>query len=97
MQRLFIFGLACALGVAAGHSDVAAQSSAVTPDCQPAWSRYQAAPGPKAFANGAKKGCGWQIKTETYPDMAAIRAQAVRQCAGESGAAGKCKIISQSN
>jgi hypothetical protein len=72
-----------------------AQSSGVTPDCAPAWGRYAAAPGPKAFANGSKRGCGWQIKNDAYPTAQAIRAQALRQCAQEAGAQGGCRVVSE--
>jgi hypothetical protein len=67
----------------------------LTPDCQAAWGRYLAAPAPKAFANGASQGCGWQIKSDSYPDVAAIRAQALRQCAQFAGPTGGCKVIDQ--
>ena len=71
-------------------------AQSVTSDCAASWGRYQAAPGPKAFANGSKQGCGWQIKNDSYPTAAAIRAQAIRQCVGYAGASAGCRIISES-
>jgi hypothetical protein len=82
--------------LAASISPLSAQSG-VTEDCKPAWGRYLAAPGTKAFANGSKQGCGWQIKNETYATSSAIRAKALAQCAEQSGPQGGCRIISQSN
>jgi hypothetical protein len=79
-----------------GSTGALAQSSTVTSDCAGAWGRYSAAAGPKAFANGKSQGCGWQIKTDSYPTMQAIRAQALRQCAQYAGPAGGCRIIAQS-
>jgi hypothetical protein len=87
-----------ALAVFATVSTTAsAQSNGVTPDCAPAWSRYNAAPSPKAFANGSNRGCGWQIKSDSYPTAQAIRAQALRQCASQAGAQGGCRIVSEQN
>ena len=88
--------LLTAVLLAASFSAAFAQAG-VTPDCAPAWGRYSAAPGPKAFANGKARGCGWQIKNDTYSTAAAIRAKALQQCAEQSGASGGCRIVSQSN
>lgn len=86
MAALFLMAMA---------ASAAAQPANLTPDCVGAWGRYSAAPGPKAFASG-RGGCGWQIRTNSNPDMAAIRAQALRQCEQNAGANGGCRITSQS-
>jgi hypothetical protein len=75
----------------------ASAQSGVTPDCAPAWVRYSAAPGPKAFASGKLRGCGWQIKNGTYTTPAEIRTKALQQCAENAGVSGGCRIVSQAN
>ena len=55
--------------------------------------RYQAAPGPKAFAAGKTRGCGWQIKNDIYATSAAIRAKAIEQCQQSSG--DTCRIVAE--
>lgn len=93
----FIMRLGIAVFVAGViFASIPASAQSVTPDCAGAWGRYSAAPSPKAFANGTKQGCGWQIKNDNYRDIATIRAQALRQCAGYAGLTGGCRIIAQS-
>jgi hypothetical protein len=87
--------IALAAGLLAASVATSSAQSGVTPDCTPAWGRYSAAPGPKAFANGAARGCGWQIKNDTYATAAAIRAKALQQCAEQAGSKGGCRIVNE--
>jgi hypothetical protein len=87
--------VASALAILATTTTLAsAQPAGLTAGCVGAWGRYSAAQGPKAFASG-KNGCGWQKKSEDFPTAAAVRAQAMRQCADNTGAGGGCRIISE--
>jgi hypothetical protein len=92
LERL---GLAAAL-LAVSISPLMAQPAGLTADCQGAWGRYSAAPAPKAFAAGARQGCGWQIRSGEFQTSAQIRAQALRQCAQFAGPSGGCRIVGES-
>lgn len=65
----------------------------VDPSCEGPFSRYQAAPGLKAFAAGRKLGCGWQRQGPGFTDIETIRAQAIRQCTANGG--DQCRIVHQ--
>lgn len=73
---------------------VAATASAMAPECQTGpYQRYLAAPGPKAFAAGKTRGCGWQIKSNDYVTTAAIRGKALAQCREFGG--DNCRVIAE--
>lgn len=68
-----------------------ARAQNVDPQCAPALARYNAAPGPKAFAAGTTRGCGWQTRSDQFATLQAIQAQALRQCQSAGGDA--CRIV----
>jgi hypothetical protein len=57
-----------------------AQPKGIDSTCMGPYQRYLAAPGPKAFAMGTSRGCGWQVQTSTLRSMDDIRQAAVTQC-----------------
>jgi hypothetical protein len=90
MQGTMISMLSLALLAAA---PAWAQPTGLTPNCQGAWQRYQAAVGrPKAFALAPGKSCGWWQNNDAARTLGDIRDKAVNQCR-TSGGNEVCKLV----
>jgi hypothetical protein len=70
-----------------------AQPTGLTPSCQGAWGRYQAAAGrPKAFAMAPDRSCGWWQNNDAAKTLNDIRDKAVNQCRTNGGNEA-CKLV----
>lgn len=68
-----------------------AMSAGTGPRCEKSYSAYDEAPGPKAFATGRTKGCGYAYGRA---NIAAARKAALNFCQGYGGDA--CRVIESS-
>lgn len=83
----------CAISLMLLAGTAAAQTApaGLDRDCQAVHARYDRSAGPKAFAAGRTRGCGWQVRSDTASSLDAIKALAIRQCAAAGG--DQCRIV----
>ncbi len=63
--------------------------------CNAAYQKYLSANGPKAFAKGATRGCGWSFRIGRNASLTEAKDAALRFCSENRGDG--CKVVEEVN
>lgn len=83
-----LLGLTSALALILLSVPALAMQTGMGPTCSASYEKYRAASGPKAFARGKDKGCGYVVGAPTLADA---RKRAISFCTGYGGA--NCRVV----
>lgn len=83
-----LLGLTSALALILISAPALAAQTGMGPNCSAAYEKYRASSGPKAFARGKDKGCGYAFGTPTLADA---KKRATGFCTGNGGA--NCRVV----
>lgn len=86
-----ILAMTSALALLLVAAPALAMPAGMGPGCQRSYATYEASEGPKAFAKGKTKGCGFAYGKA---DLAAARKAALNFCQGHGG--DSCRVLESS-
>jgi hypothetical protein len=88
---LRILGATSALAVLLTAAPALAMQTGLGPNCQKAYDTYEADQGPKAFARGKGKGCGYASRKANIGEARKAAIQFCRAYGGEG-----CRVVEES-